>query len=98
QVAVMVPGGVVQADAAHAALDQPPGQEAVEGKLAELPPSAAAAGADLGLVTVGAVFVERPPSLAADVDQFGCGRLHAKRQLVRVNASVDRGVAGLALS
>src|SRR5262249_6930000 len=94
EVAVVVPRGVVQADEADAALDQPPGQQAGEGELAGLPAAAAAGGPDLRLGAVDAVLVEGAARLAGHVDQFRGGGLHAEGQFVGGDAAVDLGVAG----
>ena len=57
EVAVVVPRGVEEVDEAHAALDQPAGEQAVGGERAELPWPAAAVRLDRRVVAVDAVRV-----------------------------------------
>ena len=93
EVAVMVPRGVIQVDEAHAALDQPAGQQAVGGEAVVLTPAAAAAGPRLAIRPVDAVrssvsFVSPLRSISS-----GAGRLHAEGQFVRRDAAVDFRIA-----
>ena len=59
EIGVVVPRGVIQVDEAHAAFDEPAGEQAVGGEGVELPLAAAALGLDVRLRAVDAVVVER---------------------------------------
>ncbi len=63
-----------------AALDQPPGDQAIAG--------------ERRLVWVRAVHRERGPALAPEIQQLGSAGLHPKRHFVGGDPSRDLGVAG----
>ena len=77
---MLVPAHVEELDEAHAALDQPAGQQAV-------------AGVGARLANVGAVQIQNVLGLVRDIGQLGHGRLHAKGQLVLGDARLNFGVA-----
>ena len=79
QVAVLVPGFVEELHEAHAALDQPAGQQAVVG--------------ERRLARLGAVHLEHVLRLLRDVHQLRRAGLHAERHLERVDARGDFGIA-----
>ncbi len=78
--AVVVPVGVVELHEPHAALDQPPGQQAVVG--------------ERRLARLGAVQVERRLRLARQVDQLRGAGLHPVGHLVGGDPRGDLRVAG----
>src|SRR5271157_2433280 len=78
-VAVVVPGPVVELDHSHAALGEATSHQAVRGK-------AAVAG------RLDAVHLEHACRLAAEIGQFRHGGLHAKRQLELGDLGVDLGI------
>ncbi len=79
---VLVPAAVEELDEAHAALRQPPGEQAVGGERA-------------GRSRLGAVHLEHPVGLLREVGQLGHGRLHAVGHLVLRDARGDFRIARL---
>ena len=80
QVAVLVPAAMIELDEAHAALGQPPRQQAIGGEGA-------------GLAGVRAVQFEGAVRLLGQIGQLRHGGLHAVSHLILRDAGGDLGIA-----
>src|SRR4051812_48640127 len=86
---------MIEVDIAHAAFNQPAGQQAVQGERAEGGRSATAAAEafELAAVAVDAVQFQRRFRLARQIDQFGGRRLHPEGEFVSTYPTGNFAVA-----
>ena len=94
QLVVMIPRGVVDADEAHVALDEPAGHQTIAREGFERSDPATALGlGELARIAVYAVRVQRLRLFIGKIRQLRRGELHARGQFVARNAAGDFGIA-----